>query len=60
MFIAAESRLGGFLVFARVSGELELEGAELVVDDLPNDLVGSHVWLVRVRLEAREAIFCVV
>ena len=30
------------MVFAGVAGKLELEGAELVVDDLPDDFVGGH------------------
>jgi len=42
VLVAAEGGLCGFLVFAGVTGELELEGAELVVDDLPDDFVGGH------------------
>lgn len=42
MLVAAEGGLCGFLVFAGVARELELEGAELVVDDLPDDFVGGH------------------
>lgn len=46
MLVAAEGGFCGFLVFAGVAGEFELEGAELVVDDFPDDLVGGHGGLV--------------
>ena len=47
MLVAAEGGLGGLLVFAGVAWQLEFEGAELVVDDVPDDFVGSHGWFVR-------------
>jgi hypothetical protein len=42
VLVAAEGGLCGLLVFAGVAGEFQLEGAELVVDDLPDDFVGGH------------------
>lgn len=39
VFVAAEGGFGGFLLFGFVAGEFELVGAELVVDDGPDDFV---------------------
>lgn len=41
MFIAAEGRFGGFLMRA-VTWQFQFEGAELLIDDLPDDLIGCH------------------
>lgn len=42
MLVAAEGLLGRFLM-AVISGQFQLERAELLVDDLPDDLVGGHL-----------------
>lgn len=42
MLVAAEVGFGGFLVGGAVAGEFELEGAELLVNDLPDDFIGGH------------------
>ena len=42
VLVAAESGLGGLLLFALIAGKFEFVGAELVVDDGPDDLVGRH------------------
>ena len=39
VFVAAEGGFGGFLLFGLVAGEFQLVGAELVVDDGPDDFV---------------------
>lgn len=47
VLVAAEGGFGGFLMLGVVAGELEFEGAELVVDDGPDDFVGGHGWFGR-------------
>jgi len=59
VLVAAEGGLCRFLVFAGVAGKFQLEGAELVVDDLPDDFVGGHGGLCVVRLLARREL-CVI
>jgi hypothetical protein len=41
VLVAAKSLLGRLLVLA-VAGEFELERAELMIDDVPHHLIGSH------------------